>query len=94
MQHNTNEFIEEVKELAERYGFGVSIERDGESVGTSWKLRIGDAGVEVEITGRACIVTDEMGDSEQFAKSQGDWKQASLGHIETLLKSASCAEKQ
>lgn len=92
MQHNTNEFIEEVEELAERYGFVASLKRDGESVGTSWRLRI--ANTEVEITAGACIVTAEMGCSVQFAKSQGDWKQASLGHIETLLKSASCAEKQ
>jgi len=94
MQHNTNKFIEEVKELAERYGLRVSISRDGESVGTSWKLSIVVAEVEVEITARACIVMDEMGDSKQFDESQGDWEQASLDHIETLLKSASCAEKQ
>ena len=92
MQHTTNEFIEEVEELAERYGFGVSINTDGESVGTSWKLAIGDVEVEVEVTAKTCIITDEMGNSERFGKSQSDWRQTSLGYIETLLKSALCAE--
>lgn len=86
MQHNTNEFIEKVENLAELKGFEVSLERDGQSVGTIWKLRIDNAGVEVKMTAGCCIITDEEGNSKQFDKSQNEWNQESLGHIETLLK--------
>ena len=86
MQHNTNEFIEKVEKLAELYGFEVSLKREGQSVGTIWKLRIDNAGVEVKITAGCCIIKDEEGNSKQFEKSQSEWNQESLGHIETLLK--------
>lgn len=86
MQHNTNEFIEKVEKLAELYGFEVSLKREGQSVGTIWKLRIDNAGVEVKITAGRCIITDEEGNSKQFEKSQSEWNQESLGHIEALLK--------
>jgi hypothetical protein len=88
MQQNTHEFIEKVKELAERYDSKVSVEKEGESVGTFWKLRIDNAGVEVKITAGRCIITDEEGNSKQFKKKPGsdEWKQESLGHIEALLK--------
>ena len=86
MQHNTNEFIEKVEKLAELYGFEVSLKREGQSVGTIWKLRIDNAGVEVKITAGRCIITDEEGNSKQFETSQSEWNQESLGHIEALLK--------
>ena len=86
MQHNTNEFIEKVEKLAELYGFEVSLKREGQSVGTIWKLRIDNAGVEVKITAGRCIITDKEGNSKQLEKSKSEWKQESLAHIETLLK--------
>ena len=87
-KHNTHEFFEKVIELAERYHFEVPEEEeiDGESVGTIYTLRIDNAGVEVKITAGRCIITDKEGNSKQFEKSQSEWKQESLAHIETLLK--------
>ena len=58
----------------------------GESVDTIYTLRIDNAGVEVKITAGRCIITDEEGNSKQFEKSQSEWNQESLGHIEALLK--------
>jgi len=86
MQHNTIEFIEKVEKLAELYGFEVSLKREGQSVGTIWRIRIDNAGVEVKITAACCIITDEEGNSKQFEKYQSEWNQESLGYIETLLK--------
>ncbi len=86
MEHNTNEFIEKVKNVAKQYGYEVSSETDGQSVDTDWKVRIDNAGVEVKITAGCCIVTDEEGNSKQFDTSQSEWNQESLGHIETLLQ--------
>ena len=87
-KHNTHEFFEKVKELSERYHFEVpeGVEIDGESVGTIYTLRIDNAGVEVKITAGRCIITDKGGNSKRFEKSQSEWKQESLAHIETLLK--------
>ncbi len=86
-KHNTYKFFEKVKELAERYHFEVSeVEFDGESVGTIYTMRINNAGVEVKITAGRCIITDKEGNSKQFEKSQSEWNQESLDHIETLLK--------
>ena len=87
-KHNTHEFFEKVKELAERYNFNVpeEEENEGESVGTIYTLRIDNAGVEVNITAGRCIITDKEGNSKQFEKSQSEWKQESVAHIETLLK--------
>ena len=64
----------------------ISSETDGQSVGTNWKVRIDNAGVEVEITAGRRIITDEEGNSRQFDKSQNEWHEESLGHIETLLQ--------
>jgi hypothetical protein len=42
--------------------------------------------VEVKITAGRCIITDKEGNSKQFEKSQSEWKQESLAHIEKVLK--------
>ena len=86
MEQNTNEFIEKVGNVAERYGCKASSEKDDQSVDTNWKLRIDNAGVEVKVTAQWCTITDEEGNSKQFDKSQNEWNQESLDHIETLLQ--------
>jgi hypothetical protein len=86
MKHNTHEFIEKVRKLAGGYNYEVSLKEEGKSVGTIWKLRIDNAGVEIKITAKHCIITDEEGISKQFNKSQSEWQQESLDNIETLLK--------
>jgi len=85
MKHNTLELIGKVQKLAEQYGLGVSRETVGEGVATVFKVKIDKAGVEVEITGGRCTVTDEEERRETFKKSISGWDQKSLKYIEELL---------
>lgn len=97
MSQNVNGFIEKVTELAEKYGFQVSVKKVGESVATFWELSIVNADVVVEIGNGRCIVTDREEDVKEFTRPQSEesrigeyrteeWEQESLDHIETLLR--------
>jgi len=81
MYDNTSEFVEKVKDLAQRYDLGVSITPAEVPI----RLWIDKARVEVIITAKCCAVTDGQGKRESFEKSLSGCDQTSLEYIEKLL---------
>ena len=84
MLHNSLNFIEEVKKLAERFGLSVSEVSVGENPAVTIKLRIEKARVEVTTITKHCTVRDEEGRSKSFEKSLSGWDQQSLEYIENI----------